>query len=545
MFQLPFSPQRFNSCDAEETLSSDKKRLVDVFKTVGLPPYTYVKPVHYGEVRSDIEQPGKHLLIEGPSGTGKTCVVYKVFEELGWKDQFEFDYISCRDDDAEERIGAFFDVAGTGARPEPPVIVIDDFHLLAPDRRAQIGGRLKRLSDRAFEQSSPPKAVLIGIPTSGLSLLSDAYDLGPRLGCYRVSRASDPEIDRLISEGEQALNVLFEDRDILLGESAGNFWLAQYVCNKVCSTQDVSETQSDVKVLSFDLLGIRQRLMAELSQRYMPLARAFAKGKRWRPGGNKPYLEVLLALAKIPDSVVTFDKILNLVPERRKPGINAVRLRIGEVIHDPKRDVDLRKQIAFEPNAGFSIEDPLFRYFLSNLDSTNLYRELGIEVENVEHSRLYSYDIGFSFAGEARQLVEAINAQLKAEDVVTFYDFDQQAFLMGLDLEPTLRRVYRESCRFYLVFLDEHYRQKVWTKYEKDIMTTSGRKAHILPVILDDAGAEGAVGIASTVGRVDLRQQWSDVRRTGTVDSDAINAIRNRCVLPLLEKLDSPAALIA
>jgi hypothetical protein len=522
----------------------ETKRLVDVFKTVGLPPYTYVKPAYYGEVRSDIEQPGKHLLIEGPSGTGKTCVVYKVFEELGWNDHSEFEYVSCRDEGAESKVGEFLEAASRGERPEPPVIVVDDFHLLPAERRANIGARLKRLSDRAFEQTNPPKVVLIGIPTTGLSLLSDAYDLGPRLGYYRVSRASDREIDQLISEGEQALNVLFEDRDILLGESAGNFWLAQYVCNKVCATQEVSETQVDVKVLSFDLLGIRQRLMAELSQRYMPVARTFAKGKRWRPGGNKPYLEVLLALAKIPDSVVSFDKILNLVPERRKPGINAVRFRIGEVIHDPRRGVDLRKQLAFEPDAGFSIEDPLFRYFLSNLEATDLYRELGVELDNVEQAKLYAYDIGFSFAGEARQLVEAINAELKGEDVVTFYDYDQQAFLMGLDLEPTLRRVYAESCRYYLVFLDEHYREKVWTKYEKDIMTSSGRKAHIIPVILDDAGSEGAVGIPATVGRIDLRQQWAEVRKSGQVGADAINAIRNRCVLPLLEKLDAPSVAV-
>lgn len=44
----------------------EKRRLDEVFKTVGLPPYTYVKPIYYGEVRADISQPGKHLLIEGP-----------------------------------------------------------------------------------------------------------------------------------------------------------------------------------------------------------------------------------------------------------------------------------------------------------------------------------------------------------------------------------------------------------------------------------------------------------------------------------------------
>lgn len=89
----------------------DKKKLEDVYKTVGLPPYTYVKPSYYGEVRADISQPGKHLLIEGPSGIGKTCVVYKVFEELQWLKDEHFSYVSCRDDGATARITKFFDQA--------------------------------------------------------------------------------------------------------------------------------------------------------------------------------------------------------------------------------------------------------------------------------------------------------------------------------------------------------------------------------------------------------------------------------------------------
>jgi hypothetical protein len=395
------------------------------------------------------------------------------------------------------------------------------------------------MSDRAFEHAIPPKAILIGIPTTGVSLVSEAYDLGPRLGTYVLSRASDNEIDRLISEGEVALNVLFEDRSVLLAESSGNFWLAQYVCSKVCATQDVFETQGDPRILTFDLLGIRQRLMAELTQRYMPTARIFAKGKRWRPGGNKPYLEILLALCKVPESVVTFDKLLNVVAERRRPGIKAVRSRVAEVIYDRDKESDLRKQLAFDPDSGFSIEDPLFRYFLTNLEPKRLFQELGIEDSNVEKGRLFSYDIGFSFAGEARRIVEAVNAQMKAEDVVTFYDYDQQAFLLALDLETTLGRVYAESCRYYLVFLDQHYREKVWTKYEKDVMTRPGRKEHIVPVIIDDSGAGGAVGIPATIGRIDLRDVWSDVKKSGELTRDTINALRNRCVLPMLEKLDA------
>jgi ATPase family protein associated with various cellular activities (AAA) len=145
---------------------ADTKKLGEVFKTVGLPPYTYVKPTYYGEVQADIEQPGKHVLIEGPSGVGKTCIMFKVFEEMSWTQGTQFQYVSCRDTDAEDKVNAFFRVASEGKLPEPPLIVIDAFHLVLTQRRADIGSSLKRLSDRAFEQASPPKAVLIGIPTT-------------------------------------------------------------------------------------------------------------------------------------------------------------------------------------------------------------------------------------------------------------------------------------------------------------------------------------------------------------------------------------------
>jgi len=235
---------------------------------------------------------------------------------------------------------------------------------------------------------------------------------------------------------------------------------------------------------------------------------------------------------------VSFDKILALVPERRRPGIKAVRSRIAEVIHDDTKEVDLRKQIAFEPDSGFSIEDPLFRYFLTHLDEAGLLVDLGIEPASMDLARVYSYDVGFSFAGRVRPLVEAINSELKSEDVVTFYDFDQQAILLALDLQAALERIYSGSCRYYLVFLDEGYKEKVWTRWEQDILTHSGRSGHIIPVILDYAGAAGVVGIPSTVGHIDLKDVFSSLMSTLQVTDDIRASIRNRCVLPMLQKLD-------
>src|SRR4051812_23283170 len=100
----------------------------------------------------------------------------------------------------------------------------------------------------------------------------------------------------------------------------------------------------------------------------------------------------------------------------------------------------------------------------------------------MDQSSIYAYDVGFSFSGEVRTIVEFTNNELKSEDVITFYGFDSQAFLLAENLEPTARRVYYESCKYYLVFPEESYFGKVWTNYERDIMTAGSRSKHIIPV---------------------------------------------------------------
>lgn len=264
------------------------RKLEDVFKTVGLPRYTYVKPAYFGEIRSDIQQPGKHVLIEGPSGIGKTCVVFKVFEEIGWAQNKDYTYIGGRDEGAQEKIADILARSKNGEEMHPNVVVVDDYHILDEEFRKSAGADLKRISDRVFQQDHSPKFLLVGIPAAGASLLSNAGDLGPRLGTYRFKNAPDADIARLIGEGETELNILFEDVEVILAESSGNFWLAQHICNKICAINEIFETAANTEIAKSDLLQIRRRIMEELAGRFLPTAVIFAKGKKWRPGGNKP-----------------------------------------------------------------------------------------------------------------------------------------------------------------------------------------------------------------------------------------------------------------
>lgn len=514
-----------------------KRKVSEVFKTVGLPAYTYVRPRHYGEIRSDIETQGKHILIEGPSGIGKSCVVFAVFQDLGWTDGVEYKYVSCRDTLSGSDLLDYIESSILGKAPYP-ILVADDFHMIGEDLRREIGSRLKRLSDKTFSSAQVGKVVLIGIPAAGTSILSNSHDLGPRLGSYRFKTATDSEISKLIAEGENQLNIIFENQDAILSEASGNFWLAQYICSKICSTNEIFEEYGETEIVDFNMIDIRQRLMAELNNNFMGIATTFAKGKKWRPGGNKPYLEILMSVRRIPDLVVPFDNVLSTVPERRRPGLKAVKPRIKDVIHNPTKGIDLRRQIAFEEDY-FSLEDPLFRYFLTNMDEEQFYKELGLKKDLIDEDNKYGFEIGFSFAGEVRNFVEHINNAFKDEDSTTFYDFDQQAILLAEDLEQVLPRIYSESCRYYLVFIEKHYIEKVWTRFERDILTRSGRSKHIIPVILDSNYQGRVVGIPSTIGMVDLTAEWEEIVTGTAISGEIAERIKSKLVQPVVEKASS------
>lgn len=69
-------------------------RLEDIFKTEGVPEFTFVRPPNYNDILVDIRNPTKPVIIEGQSGSGKTTVAKKIIE-LAFGSN-EFTYLSAR-----------------------------------------------------------------------------------------------------------------------------------------------------------------------------------------------------------------------------------------------------------------------------------------------------------------------------------------------------------------------------------------------------------------------------------------------------------------
>ena len=57
--------------------------LEEVFKTSGVPSFTFVEPKEYADLLLSLRTPGRGAVIEGPSGIGKTTAVETALARLG------------------------------------------------------------------------------------------------------------------------------------------------------------------------------------------------------------------------------------------------------------------------------------------------------------------------------------------------------------------------------------------------------------------------------------------------------------------------------
>jgi TIR domain/DnaB-like helicase C terminal domain len=115
------------------------------------------------------------------------------------------------------------------------------------------------------------------------------------------------------------------------------------------------------------------------------------------------------------------------------------------------------------------------------------------------------YDVALSFAGEDRQYVRSVADGLQKAGVSVFYDDYEKANLWGKDLYAHLTSVYRDRSRYTIMFISQHYAQKLWTNHERksaQAKAFSESREYILPVLFDDTEISGML---NTVGYIDAR----------------------------------------
>lgn len=128
-------------------------------------------------------------------------------------------------------------------------------------------------------------------------------------------------------------------------------------------------------------------------------------------------------------------------------------------------------------------------------------KETGQMGEHTMHSLTFGadtlpnqYDVALSFAGEQRDYVGGVAAELVANDVSVFYDEYETADLWGKDMVEHLDLVYRKQARYVIMFVSKEYAEKAYPTHERRsalARAIKSRQEYILPVRFDFTDVPG------------------------------------------------------
>lgn len=441
-------------------------RLEEVFKLSGVPTHTFVRPVEYPRLLVALRTAGRGVVIEGPSGIGKTTSVDRALAEVGLDASAL--RLSARKKDDVDLIEVLPELADVGT------VIVDDFHRLAAKQRRALADFLKVLAD---EERSDVKLVVVGISRAGESLIQFGEDLHSRLDVIPFESNPDERVAQVVGLGETALNISISTRDEIVEAAAGSFYLAQFLAHQVCLQADILEATLERTEIEVSFEVVRQRVMENLGTRFMPPAREFAKGTKLRREGRAPYLHMLKWLAEANEWSIQLDRELAMHPE--------LKGSVGQVVEkgylsDLLRGNDrLRQLFHFDSgNRVLAVEDPQFVFFIRNI----LWNKFAEQVGFINQSFESRYDFALSFAGPDRSVAESLFARLQEREFEVFYDKNEAHRILAVDIEDYLGPIYRTEARYVICLLGPDYPKRVWTKFESEQFRKRFGDQSVVPV---------------------------------------------------------------
>jgi len=413
------------------------KRLEEVFKTSGIPTYTFVEPLEYSSLLIALRTPGRGVVIEGPSGIGKTTAVTRALAQLNIADATTI--LSARRRDDLDVIKELRTMKSFGT------VLVDDFHRLPDNLRKDIADLMKLLAD---EESKDCKIVLVGINKAGESLVRFAHDLNNRLEVISFEANPDEKVDELVSLGERALNVTINIKSDIVTASNGSFYIAQMLSHQTCIDAQVLEEQTDHRVTGVSFESVKGRVFDRLSRSFMERTKRFARGTRFRREGRAPYLRLLHLLAQSQEWSLSIAQVLASQPAL--VGSITQIVEKGYLADLITRDPELTAVLHYDSQSRMlTVEDPQFIYFLRNIPWTRFGRDVGFLSLDMPSK----YDFALSFAGADREIAKALFAALQEMEFEAFYDHNEQHRILAADIEDYLRPIYQSDAEFVIALL--------------------------------------------------------------------------------------------
>jgi hypothetical protein len=440
--------------------------LEEVFKLSGVPVYTFVKPLEYEKLVVALRTPGRGVVIEGPSGIGKTTAVTQALAEQGIETTAL--RLTARKTDDRAVIEALPEMKNPG------LVIIDDFHRLDEGTQRRFADFLKVLAD---EERADTKLVIVGINRAGDSLVAFAPDLNTRIDTIRFEANPDERVLELVKKGEQALNVRLGIAPKIVEAAAGSFYIAQMLCHETCLSSGVTKAQDVNILLEISSEVVTSRVMDTLARRFMQTAIEFAASPKLRREGRAPYLHILKWLSEANEWSILLDREIAIHPEQRGS--------VGQVVEKGYLATFIAGNPSFEAVLHYvptthvlTVEDPQFVFFLRNLSWNKFAERVGYL--NIKFKS--RYDFALSFAGADRPTAKRLFELLTEAEFEVFYDENEQSRILAENIEDYLAPIYRSEAAYVICLLGPEYPKRIWTKFESDHFKERFGEKSVIPI---------------------------------------------------------------
>lgn len=442
------------------------KKLEEVFKTSGIPTYTFVRPREYSSLVVALRTAGRGVVVEGPSGIGKTTAVTNALDELNLVGRVT--KLSARRRDDLDVIKALPTMKAFGT------VLVDDFHRLPSDIRNDIADLMKLLAD---EESADCKVVLVGINKACESLVQFAPDLNTRLEVISLETNPDEKVYELVSLGEDALNTTINVKAEIVAASHGSFYIAQMLSHQTCIDAGVLEDQHERRATTVSFEATRGKVFDRLSRSFMERTKRFARGTRFRREGRAPYLRLLHLLAQSEEWSLNIAQVVAAHPALSGSVTQIVEK--GYLAGLIQSDSELAAVLHFDPESRIlSVEDPQYIYFLRSIAWSQFAEDVGFLSVEIPSK----YDFALSFAGVDREFAQALFDALQEMEFEVFYDRNEQHRILAEDIEDYLRPIYQSDAEFVVALLGPDYPKRIWTKFESDQFKKRFKQGAVIPV---------------------------------------------------------------
>lgn len=156
-------------------------------------------------------------------------------------------------------------------------IVLEDFHYLRNEVQRDFAIELK-----AFHENSKLCFIIVGVWLDENKLVIYNGDLTGRVISVNADLWSPEDMRKVILKGSQLLNINFNNDfiDELIRRSSDNIYIVQEVCHRICSENNIEQTQKTTKDLGEkeDALRLVREIVKEQSGRYNAFISNYSSG---------------------------------------------------------------------------------------------------------------------------------------------------------------------------------------------------------------------------------------------------------------------------